>query len=84
MDFVKDIWNQITDVVDDIINVVALLLPDSPFADVEIPMEVYDLMGYVNYFCPVGALLAIGTAWLGAIAVYYVYQAILRWANAIK
>jgi hypothetical protein len=37
---VKGIWNAITDVLDDIVNAIVLLLPDSPFKDVEIPAEV--------------------------------------------
>ena len=52
--------------------------------DVEIPAEVKQLFGYVNYFVPVTAMLAIGTTWLTAIGVYYLYQTILRWAKTIK
>lgn len=81
---VKGIWNAITDVLDDIVNAIVLLLPDSPFKDVEIPAEVKQLFGYVNYFVPVIAMLAIGTTWLTAIGVYYLYQTILRWAKTIK
>lgn len=84
MEALKSIWNSITDVVDDIVNVIVLLLPDSPFKDVEIPSEIQDLFGYVNYFVPVGAMLAIGTGWLAAIGIYYLYQTILRWAKTIK
>ena len=81
---VKTIWNKITDIVETILSSVLLLLPDSPFADVEIPQEVQQLLGYVNYFVPVAAMLAIGTAWLGSIGIYYLVQTILRWTKAIK
>lgn len=84
MEIIKSIWNGIVDVVDDIVNVIVLLLPDSPFADVDIPAEVVEIFGYVNYFVPVAAMLAIGTSWLAAIGVYYLYQTILRWARTIK
>lgn len=84
MEALKSIWNSITDVVDDIVNAIVLLLPDSPFKNVEIPAEVQKLFGYVNYFVPVGAMLTIGTTWLTAIGVYYLYQTILRWAKTIK
>ena len=67
---VKGIWNAITDVLDDIVNAIVLLLPDSPFKDVEIPAEVKQLFGYVNYFVPVTAMLAIGTTWLSACIIY--------------
>ncbi|MEI3018457.1 MAG: hypothetical protein V8T38_15505 [Oscillospiraceae bacterium] len=50
----------------------------------EIPAEVKQLFGHVNYFVPVTAMLAIGTTWLTAIGVYYLYQTILRWAKTIK
>lgn len=84
MDALKSIWNSITDVVDDIVNAIVFLLPDSPFKDVEIPAEVLQIFGYVNYFVPVGAMLSIGTGWLAAIGIYYLYQTILRWAKTIK
>lgn len=81
---VKSIWDKIVDVLNDIVSAIVLLLPDSPFADVEIPDEVVQIMGYVNYFVPVSAMLAIGISWLTAIGVYYLYQTILRWAKTIK
>lgn len=81
---VKGIWNAITDVLDDIVNTIVLLLPDSPFKDIEIPTEVKEIFGYVNFFVPVSAMLVIGTSWLAAIGVYYLYQTILRWAKTIK
>lgn len=80
----KNIWNSITDLVDEIVNSVVLLLPDSPFVDIEIPDEVLSLMGYVNYFVPISAMLGIGAAWLIAIGTYYLYQTILRWTQTIK
>ena len=80
----KNIWNSITDLVDEIVNSVVLLLPDSPFVDIEIPDEVLSLMGYVNYFVPISAMLGIGSAWLIAIGTYYLYQTILRWTQTIK
>lgn len=80
----KNLWSNLQDILNDILSVVLLLLPDSPFADVEIPTEVKELLGYVNYFVPVGAMLGIGTGWLTAIGIYYLYQTILRWAKTIK
>lgn len=80
----KNFWSNLQEILNDILSVVLLLLPDSPFADVEIPSEVKELLGYVNYFVPVGAMLAIGTGWLTAIGIYYLYQTILRWAKTIK
>ena len=84
MEILTGIWNGITDVVNDIAAAVVYLLPDSPFKNVDIPQEVIDILGYVNYFVPVAAMLSIGASWLGAIGVYYLYQTILRWARTIK
>lgn len=84
MEALKSIWNSITDVVDDIVNAIVILLPNSPFKDVEIPAEVQEIFGYVNYFVPVAAMLSIGSGWLVAIGTYYLYQTILRWAKTIK
>lgn len=84
MEFLKSIWNGITEILNEIINFVVLLLPDSPFANIEISPEVIKILGYVNYFVPVGAMLGIGTSWLTAIGIYYLYQTILRWAKTVK
>lgn len=80
----NNIWNWIVDVVNNIVSAVLVLLPDSPFANIEIPEEVTQILGYVNYFVPIGAMLAIAAAWLSAIGIYYLVQTILRWAKTIK
>ncbi len=80
----KNFWNGIVDIVNNIVSAVLVLLPDSPFANIEIPDEVTQILGYVNYFVPIGAMLAIAAAWLSAIGIYYLVQTILRWAKTIK
>lgn len=80
----SEIWNGICDIVDDVVNAIILLLPTSPFSTYELPSEVKELLGYVNYFVPIKAMLDIATAWVACIASYYIYQTILRWANAIR
>lgn len=77
-------WNWICGLFDGIVNFVLLLLPDSPFATFEFPPEVQEILGYVNYFVPIQAMVNIALAWTGAIGVFYIYQAILRWAKAIR
>lgn len=84
MGTLKSFWNSITDVIEEILSAVLLLLPDSPFADVSVDPQVKEILGYVNYFVPIGAMLAIGTSWLAAIGVYYLVQTILRWTRTIK
>lgn len=84
MGIIKSIWNSIVDFVEKVADAIIMLLPDSPFKDVDIPAEVKQLFGYVNYFVPIAAMLSIGAAWLSAIGIYYLYQTILRWSKAIK
>lgn len=80
----KEIWNGLMDVTNDILNTILFMLPSSPFANVEIPQEVYKILGYVNYFIPIRAMLAIGASWLAAIGIYYIYQVVLRYVKAIR
>lgn len=80
----NNFWNGVVDIVNDILAAIMFILPDSPFADIEIPDEVTQILGYVNYFVPVAAMLSIGAAWLTAIGIYYLLQTVLRWAKAIK
>lgn len=80
----KEFWNGLTELGDKILAGILFLLPDSPFSDVEIPQEVKNIFGYVNYFVPVRAMLVIGSSWLSAIGIYYVYQVVLRRVQAIK
>lgn len=62
------------------------ILPDSPFKFLETISTgpVGEILRWVNWFVPVYAFVGIFQAWLAAIAVYYVYQIVLRWANAIS
>lgn len=84
MNTLKSIWNSITSVVEDVLSAVLILLPDSPFADFSIDPQVQKILGYVNYFVPITAMLAIGASWLAAIGIYYLVQTILRWTKTIK
>lgn len=79
----KNIWTWIKNIA----NAVVLLLPDSPFKFLEenyVPDGVKELLPYLNWFIPVGTILTILELWLTAVAVYYIYQAILRWIKAIE
>ena len=46
--------------------------------------EVVQVLGYVNWFVPVGTMVSILTGWLTCIAAYYVYQIVLRWIHVIE
>lgn len=80
----KELWNGLINVTNTVLNAILFLLPTSPFADIQIPAEVKRILGYVNYFIPIRAMLIIGGSWLSAIGIYYIYQVMLRKVKAIK
>ncbi len=66
-----------------IVGALLSFLPDSPFTAFIEQIEGLDFLPFLNWFVPVGTLIGIGTAWLTCIAIYYVYQVVLRWAKVI-
>lgn len=68
-----------------VLQFVLALLPDSPFQKYILSNSVITkYVGYVNYFVPVAEMLIIFSAWCTAIAVYYMYQTVLRWIKLIE
>jgi hypothetical protein len=63
---------------------VLALLPTSPFTDVIDQLQALPYLGYLNWFVPIGTFIKIGSAWLGAITLFYMYSIILRWIRAIE
>lgn len=62
------------------------LFPASPFGVLDEigDSEVYDWLRMVNWFIPIGTFVSILEAWLVCVAVYYVYQIVLRWIKVIE
>lgn len=63
------------------------LLPDSPFKildELTPASKLLEILGYVNWFIPIYTFVGIVEGWLVCVGVYYVYQIILRWLNAIE
>lgn len=62
------------------------LFPASPFTvlDELSSSEVYEWLRMVNWFIPIGTFVSILEAWLTCVAVYYVYQIVLRWIKVIE
>ncbi len=63
------------------------LLPDSPFKlldDLTASGVIAEWLGYVNWFVPIYSFIGIFEGWLGCVAIYYVYQIILRWLRAVE
>lgn len=60
------------------------ILPKSPFKGfIEQLKGSIPHVGWINWLIPVQSILVVGGVWLGVIAVYYIYSAILRWVKAI-
>ena len=62
---------------------VVKVLPTSPFRPYIVAFSDLPYLGYLNWFLPINACIKIGSAWLIAIAVFYLYSIILRWIKAI-
>ena len=62
------------------------VLPDSPFQFLQelSNSPVAQWLRWLNWFIPINLFIGIFQAWLSAIAIYYVYQMVLRWAKAIE
>lgn len=61
------------------------ILPTSPFSEwidsfASISSE---WLGWLNWFIPVGTIIKVGIGWLGCVAAFYAYSAILRWIKLI-
>lgn len=41
-------------------------------------------LNWLNWFFPVSECLAIGTTWLGAITIFYLWMVIARWVKLIS
>lgn len=63
------------------------LLPDSPFNildNLDPTGQIVEWLGFVNWFVPIYSFVGILEGWLLCVAIYYVYQIVLRWLNAIE
>ena len=73
-----------TSLVDKFANSLYNLLPTSPFRSYINKLASLNFLPYLNWFVPVGTLVAIATAWISVIGLYYLYQLLLRWVKMIE
>lgn len=68
------------------IKAVLSFFPDSPFLVLEElgNSGVVQWLGFLNWFVPVNTFVGIMEGWLLCIAIYYVWQVVLRWLKAIE
>lgn len=59
------------------------VLPTSPFQQFISDFSNLPYLGWLNWFIPIGSFIKIGTAWLTAVGVFYLYSVIMRWVKMI-
>lgn len=82
-EFVGNIFQKIIDTVGAALQQLINFLPTSPFTMID-NLGFGVLLGQINYFVPIYSFIAIGQAWLVAIAVFYIYSIFARWLKAIE
>ena len=63
------------------------LFPASPFLflqDLAGNSTMADILAMVNWFVPIYSFVAILETWLGCVALYYVYQIVMRWLKVVS
>jgi hypothetical protein len=62
------------------------LFPPSPFSilDELSSSGFYTWLCYLNWFVPISTFVAIFEVWLSGVAIYYIYQVVLRWIKVIE
>lgn len=87
-DNISNWWGNIVDGINNVSNeifqAIILFLPDSPFKDFAFPPEIEDFLGYLNYYVPFSTMVTIAFSWITCIGIFYGYQLILRFVQAIK
>lgn len=78
MDIIDRILNWLANAIVAFLN----LLPDSPLR-LDGNAKVAEILGYVNYFIPVGQMVTVMTALLGATIVWYAVRWVLRFSRYI-
>ena len=59
------------------------VLPLSPFQPFLATFRSLPYLGWLNWFFPVGECLTVMLAWLGAVALFYLYSILMRWLKII-
>jgi len=80
----ESIFNWLTSKLAYVVDFIMMMLPDSPFVALSKDADIQQVLGWLNWIIPVSSMVAILEVWLTAIAIFYVYQLILRWSKAIE
>lgn len=82
-----DLWEGFLDVIYAMLQGILMVLPNSPIQSAEIDLNdspFANVMSYINYFVPVGPMLAILTVYLTAVGIWYISRWILRVGKYIQ
>ena len=79
-------WDALSDALVSMAVSVIRLFPSSPFIILDSLSDSvpYEWLQFLNWFIPVGTFIGILEAWLSGIAIYYIYQIVLRWVKVIE
>lgn len=79
-------WDALSNVLVSFAVGVIELFPTSPFVilDEMSNSEVFEWLQMMNWFVPVNTFVGILEPWLSCVAVYYVYQIVLRWVKVVE
>jgi len=82
--FFSGIFGQIGNFLQSMLNVILLLLPDSPFTMLTQNTQIKQYLGWLNWAIPLDFALATLQVWVLAVAGFYAWQLLLRFLNAIE
>lgn len=77
-------FNEITTLLNNLLVFAVSGLPTSPFTFITMNSSVSRYIGSINYFIPISYMVSVLQVWCVAIAIFYIWQVLLRWAKAIQ
>lgn len=79
----ENLYNQIVALVTKLAAALLALFPLSPFREFIDSWNVPVWLGWLNWFFPVGRIIAIMSLWLLAISAFYLISIVARWIKMI-
>jgi hypothetical protein len=74
--------NFIIDKIDLLLSLILSILPDSPFSSINVEF-LTPYLANINWFIPVGRIVAMLAVWSSAVLIYYLYSVIMRFTNLV-
>lgn len=80
----SQLFSRISELIHNILVSIIDILPDSPIQQLAVNPTISKYLGYINWVIPINFMVSTLLPWLTAIAIYYAYSVIMRWAKAIS